>query len=90
MMTVYCLEAHSTENFDDIDDIRYREYTRSQRRAELFKKIPMVQLTDSGHGIVFSAREHSGSKKPAIRTLWRHVSEELDRLKSEAASARAP
>lgn len=54
------------------NDIRWREYTRSKRVADQFAKIPKIQFTDSGHGIVFVAREHKGGKLPVIRgvTDW--------------------
>ena len=35
-MPVYCLEMRSTANWNDV---RYREYTTSVRKAEAFKKI---------------------------------------------------
>lgn len=38
-------------------DIRYRAYTRSRAVAEKFTKIPRINFTDSGHGIVFYAYE---------------------------------
>ena len=37
------------------DDVRYRAYTTSAKKAEAFNRIPRIQFTDSGHGIVFSA-----------------------------------
>jgi hypothetical protein len=51
------------------DDVRYRQYTRSKKKAERFAQIPKIQFTDSGHGIVFVAREHSGKRKPTIRQV---------------------
>jgi hypothetical protein len=39
------------------DDIRYREYTRSRTRAEAFERIPKIQFSDSGHELIFAARE---------------------------------
>jgi hypothetical protein len=50
-------------------DVRYREYTRSKRRAERFAEVPKIQFTDSGHGIVFCVREHSGKRKPIVREV---------------------
>ena len=38
------------------DDIRYRAYTTSEAKAKKFAAVPRIQFTDSGHGIVFSAR----------------------------------
>jgi hypothetical protein len=48
-MPTYCLEMRSTENWDDV---RYREYTTSERKIAAFKAIPKIQFTDSGHGVV--------------------------------------
>ena len=50
-----------------LDDVRHREYTSSRKRAEMFKRIPRIQFTDSGHGIVFHAVEHRGRRKPTRR-----------------------
>ena len=71
-MTVYLLEAYNTDSRYP-DDVRYREYTTSKRRAEAFAKIPKIQFTDSGHGIAFSAREHKGARKPTRTELSSYV-----------------
>ena len=76
-MTIYVLEAHNTGSDDDV---RYREYTRSTIRAEMFKKIPRIDFTDSGHGIVFSAREHVGKRKQVVRELRAYVWDALSDL----------
>ena len=47
---VYELLAYNTEC---MQDIRYRKYTTSKKKAEAFNNIPKIQFTDSGHGIVF-------------------------------------
>jgi hypothetical protein len=52
-MAVYELVAFSTERYDDV---RYRYYTSSKKMAEAFDKVPKIQFTDSGHGIVFNVR----------------------------------
>ena len=61
------------------DDIRHREYTTSAKKAELFRQIPTIQFTDSGHGIVFDACEHRGRRKP-IRHMD-YVREQLEILR---------
>ncbi len=67
------------------DDVRYRSYTSSRKKAELFKQIPKIQFTDSGHGIVFSAREHKGKRKPIVTILGYYINEQLVALsKAEA------
>lgn len=73
-MSVYCLEMRSTA---DWQDVRYREYTTSARKAEAFKRVPRIQFTDSGHGIVPFVREHKGRREPCIRVLADHVREAL-------------
>lgn len=67
------------------DDVRYREYTTSKRTAELFEQVPRIQFTDSGHGIVFSARVHRGARKPTRR--MEHVEKHMARLRAEAKPA---
>lgn len=54
-------------------DIRYRAYTTSEKKAEAFRHIPKIQFSDSGHGIVFAAYEHTGPKLPPVTTLAAHV-----------------
>ncbi len=55
-MTTWLLEACGTDSHYG-DDVRYRAYTTSRKRAEAFGRIPRIQFTDSGHGIVFHATE---------------------------------
>ncbi|MBU0959547.1 MAG: hypothetical protein KKB31_06380 [Nanoarchaeota archaeon] len=62
-------------------DVRYRSYTTSKKKADLFNKIPKIQFTDSGHGIVFHAREMSEFdkkyKKPPVGILSDYVRKHL-------------
>ena len=69
-MTVYCLEMRSTANWQDV---RYREYTTSAKKAEIFKDVPRISFTDSGHGIVPCVREHRGHREPRNMMLSDHV-----------------
>lgn len=55
-MTTWLLEGFNTDRRYS-DDVRYRAYTTSKRKAAAFSRIPKIQFTDSGHGIVFSATE---------------------------------
>jgi hypothetical protein len=64
-MSVWELTAYDTE----MRNVRCREYTRSQRTAELWEQIPRIQFTDSGHGIVFIASLHVGRRLPTIRRM---------------------
>lgn len=54
-MPVWKLEAFGTEQRGPTRDVRHRSYTTSKKRAEEFERIPRIQFTDSGHGIVFTA-----------------------------------
>jgi hypothetical protein len=63
----YELEAYNTDCRYQ-NDVRYREYTISAKRAEAFNKIPKIQFTDSGHGIVFHSREMK-PREPRKQTI---------------------
>lgn len=76
---IYELTAYNTDQ--RYGDVRYREYTSSERRAKSFSQIPKIQFTDSGHGIVFSARPYKGKRKPRIMVLSDYVGENLAKLK---------
>jgi len=76
---VYELIGYNTDQ--RYNDVRYREYTISKKKAELFSQIPKIQFTDSGHGIVFSARPHKGKKKPRVTVLLDYVEENLSKLR---------
>jgi len=75
---IWELTAYNTDSRYQ-NDIRYREYTASKKKAEAFKKIPKIQFTDSGHGIVFSAWPHKGARKPNIYILKDYVKEHLEK-----------
>jgi hypothetical protein len=56
-MTTFCLEMRSTA---DWQDVRYREYTSSKRKADLFKQVPKIRFTEAKrptkvHGDVIEA-----------------------------------
>ena len=73
---VYELEAYNTDCRYS-QDVRYRAYTTSKKKADAFDKIPKIQFTDSGHGIVFNAREFVGRRKSNIYTLRDYVNKHL-------------
>lgn len=75
-MTVYCLEARNTQNWQDV---RYRAYTTSAKRAAAFERIPKINFTDSGHGIVFTQHEHPRGKRrePNEKMLSAYVAEHM-------------
>jgi len=77
---VYELVGYNTDS--RYDDIRYREYTNNKKKAELFNKIPKMQFTDSGHGIVFEACELElrTRRKPTIKTMSSYVIEQMNNL----------
>jgi hypothetical protein len=65
----------STENWSDV---RYRAYTRSLSKADQFKRrVPKIQFTDSGHGIVPVVTEVTGRREPVIRLVAKHVEDAL-------------
>ena len=68
---MYCLEMRSTE---DWNDVRYRDYTTSERKADLFKeKVSKIQFTDSGHGVVATVKECRSRREPNISMCADHV-----------------
>ena len=69
---VYELIGYNTDCMAS-GDVRYRTYTASPKIADKFEKIPKIQFTDSGHGIVFNSREHTGTRKPNVYTVKKHV-----------------
>lgn len=66
-------------------DVRWRQYTTSKKRAEEFEHIRKIQFSDSGHGIVFDAREVPAGelRKPDVGILREYVRDELRRIKRE-------
>ena len=86
-MTTYCLEMRSTA---DWSDVRYREYTTSAKKAELFKDVPKVRFTDSGHGIVPHVREHRGARQPRNMMLRDHVVDAIKAMTGQSQSLRPP
>ena len=77
---VYELIAYNTDSRYP-DDIRYRRYTSSKRLANNFAKIPKIQFTDSGHGIVFLAREHHGHEYPERSEIYDYVNTKLHEMR---------
>ncbi len=75
---VWELTGRSTEERGE-NGVRHREYTTSATTAKLFGQIPRLQFTDSGHGIVFAADEHSGKRQPVRR--MEYVAEHMARLR---------
>jgi hypothetical protein len=78
-MAIYELIAYNTDSRYR-EDVRYREYTTSKKRADLFNKIQKIQFSDSGHGIVFLGKEHTGRREPIKRELSSYVSEQMLKL----------
>lgn len=73
-MTTYVLEMRSTANWQDV---RYREYTTSAKKAKLFETVPKIKFTDSGHGIVPHVKEHRGRREPRNMVLADHVRDHI-------------
>lgn len=73
-LMLWMLEAYNTESPGlGVIDVRYRSYTTSQKRADAFERIPKIQFTDSGHGIVFHAISVKSRRLPEIMTLRDYV-----------------
>jgi hypothetical protein len=74
----WILEAFNTDSRYP-DDVRYRDYTTSARKAEAFERIPKIQFSDSGRGIVFRAVELAPKTRrlPKILGLREHIEEHL-------------
>lgn len=87
-MTTWILKGFNTDSRYP-DDVRYRAYTSSKRKAEAFNQIPKIQFTDSGHGVVFCATEvKPGTRRLEPRyALDEYVREHLERIKTDAAAA---
>jgi hypothetical protein len=88
---VWELIGFSTEERGE-NAVRYRTYTTSTKTARLFDRIPRIDFTDSGHGIVFGAHEHRGKRKPQKGTSsvvghQRYVDEHMARLRDEEKRA---
>ena len=73
---IYELVAYNTD-CRYASDIRYRAYTSSKKKSEAFDRIPKIQFTDSGHGVVFCSYEHKGHRKPCISILSDYVRKHL-------------
>jgi 3-methyladenine DNA glycosylase/8-oxoguanine DNA glycosylase len=69
-VTTFCLEMRSTA---DWKDVRYREYTSSAKKADLFKRVPAIRFTDTAHHIIPVVKEHSGRREPRNTMLQDHV-----------------
>ena len=72
----FLLEAWNTDRRYP-DDVRYRAYTTSRKKAEAFGRIPKIQFTDSGHGIVFSFEVVTSKKKPPVYGLSDYIREHI-------------
>lgn len=73
-MTWFALEVYDTEQ----REVRCRRYTRSAKKAEAWERIPRIDFTDSGHGLVFQARPTSSGPNQRRPTLnpWAYKSHE--------------
>lgn len=88
-MTLWECTGTSTEEHGE-HAVRHRSYTTSKRTADLFARIPRIDFTDSGHGVVFHARVVGYNERPR-RKPTRHmdyVDDQLRRLRKEAPPPR--
>ena len=83
-MSTWELTAFSTEERGECA-VRHRVFTVSEVKARAWRRIPRIQFTDSGHGIVFAARRvTSRAGLPEKRAQQAHVDEHLpDLLQAE-------
>jgi hypothetical protein len=84
-MPVWLLEGYGTDR--RYDDVRYRVYTTSEKRADEFRQIPRIQFSDSGHGIVFAATKlpHGTRRREVRRGLEEYVNEQLAIIRKKKA-----
>jgi hypothetical protein len=84
-MRVWCLEGYDT----GAREARWREYTYSDAKAEAWERLPRIQFTDSGHGIVFQAhRLEPGAKRERVRPLPPEDSAKLRELLTQVQRER--
>jgi hypothetical protein len=84
-MTTFVLEMRSTANWDDV---RYREYTTSKKKADLFRSVPKIGFTDSSHGIIPTVKEHRGRREPRNMMLQDHVVDAITSLNLRQVTSR--
>jgi hypothetical protein len=84
-MTVFVLEMRSTANWGDV---RYREYTTSKKKADLFRLVPKVRFTDTAHGIIPYVKEHRGRREPRNMMLQEHVADAIKTLNLQQVTSR--
>lgn len=63
--------------------VRYRAYTQSRGKAKAFESIPKIQHSDSGHGTVFVAHEHSGPREPRVYDLAAYVDAQIHKQRRQ-------
>lgn len=83
-MPTFVLEMRSTA---DWGDVRYREYTSSTKKAELFKAVPKIRFSDSGHHIIPVVKEHRGPRLPLNRMLADHVIDAITAMGKQPKSS---
>lgn len=76
-MATFVLEAFGTDQRFG-DDTRYRRYTRSPTIAALFRTVPKIPFTDSGHGIVFTSRELKPGAKRLLEMRPHSIEEHIN------------
>lgn len=84
----YELIAHTIA--DPVHGIRYRDYTTSLRRAQVFAMIPRIESAP-GHGVVFryvKMNKRGMRKSSVVHTLQEHVLREMERIEGELRAAR--
>lgn len=88
-MTWFALEVYDTEQ----RDVRCRRYTRSAKKAAAWERIPRIDFTDSGHGLVFTNRRTPtgpNKQRPTLSPHAYHQHEVRQALKERLEDGRDP
>jgi hypothetical protein len=79
---IWALEVYDTEQ----REARSRRFTRSRKVAERWNRIPRIDFTDSGHGLVFHAIEGRRKTKETPELNPRlYVDREQEQIEREKA-----
>jgi hypothetical protein len=76
---IYELIGYNT----DTKQIRYRSFTKSKKKAELFNKIPKIVFLKMNHGIVFYSKPSTIKGHPILIEYGDYVDAKMNRLKND-------
>lgn len=81
---IWALEVYDTE----MRVARSRRYTSSEITAIAWERIPRIDFTDSGHGLVFQSHKHSGKRQEVNPYGYSKRTAELPTLKRAVRAER--